>query len=201
MNLTPMQVDALTEVINIGVGRASGILNDMLRAHILLSVPTIRVFAYGELKNEINGMSDQNSALVQMKFKGPFSGTATLVFPSESASKLVDMVVGELSATSDMDTIRIGTLTEVGNIVLNGVIGSLANMLKLKVNYSIPAYQDNNLVSMISGASSGNNNVILMAHTNFKVESQLIEGNIILIFEVGTFENLLSAIDTYFGLQ
>jgi chemotaxis protein CheC len=201
MNLTPMQIDALTEVINIGVGRASGILNDMLRAHILLSVPTIRVFEYQELKNEINGLSDENSALVQMKFKGQFSGTATLVFPSDSASKLVDMVVGELSETSDMDTIKIGTLTEVGNIVLNGVVGSLANMLKIQVNYTIPSYQDNNLGSMISGASIGNNNVILMAHTHFKVESELIDGNIILIFEVGTFENLLGAIDAYFGIK
>jgi chemotaxis protein CheC len=201
MNLTPMQTDALTEVINIGVGKASGILNDMLNSHIVLSVPTIRVFGFREIENEISNLFEENSALVQMKFKGLFSGTATLVFPADSASKLVDLVVGEFAGTSDMDTIRIGTLTEVGNIVLNGVVGSLANMLKIQVNYSIPAYQDDNLASMISNASLKNKNVILLAHTNFSVESQLIKGNIVLIFEVGTFENLINAINTYFGIK
>ena len=43
--LTEFQFDALTEVINIGVGRAASILNEMIETHISLQIPEIKVTA------------------------------------------------------------------------------------------------------------------------------------------------------------
>ena len=39
MILTAEQQDILTELINIGVGRASGMLNEMLQSHVDLQSP------------------------------------------------------------------------------------------------------------------------------------------------------------------
>lgn len=44
LELTAMQIDALTEIVNIGVGRAASSLSDIIGAHILLKVPDVNIF-------------------------------------------------------------------------------------------------------------------------------------------------------------
>ena len=43
--LTGLQVDVISEMINIGVGRSASILNEMVRARVQLQVPIVRVLA------------------------------------------------------------------------------------------------------------------------------------------------------------
>ncbi|KJU85949.1 CheC, inhibitor of MCP methylation [Candidatus Magnetobacterium bavaricum] len=196
MLLTTFQVDALTELINIGVGRAAGVLNEMLMAHVSLQVPSIRLIVKSNLQQEITELFNMSTSIVRMEFRGPFSGIASLVFPADSAANLIGLLIGEMDLPPDMDSLRIGALTEVGNIVLNGVMGSLANILRTHVDYSIPIYQDNNLYRMIISDDTSTGPIILLARTRFKIEAQLIEGDIVLVFEVGSFESLISELTT-----
>ena len=183
MNPTPEQIDVLKELINIGVGRAAGMLNDMLQSRVLLQVPYVKIFTPATLQAEIEELGSEKLSTVRLTFKGPFSGIASLVFPPDSAGKLVDVLTGEEPGETDLDSIRIGTLTEVGNIILNGVMGSIGNVLEKHINYSVPTYLENNIGQL------------LLAHTRFSIEQLQIEGDIILLFEVGSFDALLEAID------
>jgi chemotaxis protein CheC len=58
-------------------------------------------------------------ATVKQSFTGSFSRIAELVFPTESASKLVAVLTGEKQGSLDLDAAKICTLTEIGNIVIN----------------------------------------------------------------------------------
>lgn len=196
MNLTPYQIDALKELINIGLGRAAGVLNEMLNAHIHLQVPQVKVFTPLELKKELEELSGARLAAVQLGFKGSFSGTSALVFPTDTASKLVDALTGDEPGISDLDSVRIGTLTEIGNIVLNGIIGSISNVLQLRMNYSIPTYMEDFVDNLLTLDNPEHSVTILLARTHFIIEQFQIEGDIILVFEVGAFGTLLDAIDT-----
>uniref|UniRef100_A0ACD5GZE0 Uncharacterized protein n=1 Tax=Desertifilum tharense IPPAS B-1220 TaxID=1781255 RepID=A0ACD5GZE0_9CYAN len=51
-----------------------------------------------------------------------------MIFPTESASTLVSLLTGEKPGTPDLEAVKIGTLLEVGNIVLNGVVGTVSNL-------------------------------------------------------------------------
>jgi chemotaxis protein CheC len=53
MDLTADQIDALKELINIGIGRAAGVLNTMLHSHIRLRVPVVEIFSPSALKEEM----------------------------------------------------------------------------------------------------------------------------------------------------
>ncbi len=44
MNITPEQIDTLKELVNIGVGRAANMLNQLVQSRIYLQVPSINVF-------------------------------------------------------------------------------------------------------------------------------------------------------------
>ena len=196
MNLTPDQIDALKELINIGIGRAAGMLNEMVKSRVYLQVPSVRVFSILEAKNELDKLGIDRLAAVQLQFKGPFSGTAALVFPPESASNLVAVLTGEDLGTYDLDSARAGTLSEVGNIVINGVMGSVGNVLKERINYSFPKYIEDTTESILAQSDLDPNGAVLLARTRFTVKELQVEGDIILVFEVGSFHTLLASIDS-----
>jgi chemotaxis protein CheC len=196
MNPTPDQIDTLKELINIGVGRAAGMLNDMLQSRVSLQVPYVKLFTPVTLQEEMEKLGNEKLSTVRLTFKGPFSGIASLVFPPDSAAKLVDVLTGEEPGETDMDSIRTGTLTEVGNIILNGVMGSIGNVLEKHINYSIPTYMEDNIKKLMLADTLDANTTILLAHTRFSIEQLHIEGDIILLFEVGSFDALLTAIDS-----
>jgi chemotaxis protein CheC len=196
-HLEPYQMDILKEIINIGVGRAAGILNEMTRFRVILQVPFIKVLSPFSLKEEMEELDRNIIAAVRLGFKGPFSGCAALVFPPDSASKLVAVLTGEEPGTPDLDSVRVGTLSEVGNIVLNGVMGSIGNILKQHISYSIPTYIEDTIENLLTIDTNINPppNIILLVRIRFTIQQLQIEGDIILLFEVGSFTALLSAID------
>lgn len=200
MPLTDEQLDTLQELVNIGVGRAAGVLNEMIGSPICLRIPYIKVISPDELAVELNIRFDGDLlSTVSLNFSGPFAGAAELIFPRESASTLVAVLTGETPDTPDLDAVKIGTLLEVGNIVLNGIMGSLSNLLKNHLEYSLPTYTEGKLENLLSAKKLENNASVMLAHTRFSIEQLQIAGNIILIFKVGSFDAMLGAIDRAFG--
>ena len=195
MNLTPDQADILRELMNIGVGRAAGMLNEMTDAYVRLQVPLVRVFSPPEFKKEMEREGVDRLAAVRLGFKGPFFGTADLVFLPESASKLVAVLTGEEPGTQEFDSVRAGTLNELGNIVISGVMGSMGNLLEKRIEYSLPQYIEDTIENLLKLSNANSDGPILLVRTHFVIEQLQIEGDIMLIFEVGSFDALLAAID------
>ena len=200
MQLLPSQIDALKEMVNIGVGRAAGVLNAMLQSHVHLQVPVVEMMGYSELQSKIQSMGHGRLSSVRLGFKGPFSGNASLVFPAEGAVKLVSMLTGVDAGSSDVNEMRVGTLTEVGNIVLNGVMGAIGNELKLHVFYSVPIYLDNPFEILLATGQNQPDSYVVWVQTRFTIESELITGDIILVFEVGSLDLLLEAVNRATGI-
>jgi chemotaxis protein CheC len=202
MDLTTYQVDALKELTNIGVGRAAGVLNTMLHSYVHLQVPLVEVLPLPAVSRKLQELG-QTLSTVQLTFRGPFSGVASLVFPTESAAKLVAMLTEDEVELSDLDAIRIGTLTEVGNIVLNGVMGVIGNELGQHIHYSVPTYVENPADMMLpTGDPSTNLNApVIWAQAQFSIEQHQICGDIILLFEVSSFDALLTAISRKVDIQ
>lgn len=195
MKIAPDQIDVLKELINIGIGRAASVLNEMVRFHVKLQVPFVKILSPQELQKEMEMLGRYRIAAVRLNFKGPFSGTAALVFPPDSASKLVSVLTGEELGTPDLDSVRAGTLTEVGNIVINGVMGSIGNLLKQYINYSIPAYVEDTIENLLITNGGGEDATVLLVRTRFTIQQLQIEGDVILLFEVGSFDAVLSAVN------
>lgn len=191
MSLTSMQLDILQELINIGVGRAAGMLNQMVSTHIQMQVPVLRVLTPLQLEELYSGRPDSVFSAVQLSFTGEFAGISALIFPPESASKLVSVMLGREGVPEGDDQLRSGTLQEVGNIVLNGVMGSIANILKEPLRYSAPDFVEDNITN-IMGVVPG---MILMARTQFSMRDHLIEGEVLILFSLSSFDSLLTAID------
>jgi chemotaxis protein CheC len=64
MNLTLNQIGALTGLINTGVGRSAGMLNEMVNTRVYLQVPPIKVFPPLEAKRELERLGRNRLATV-----------------------------------------------------------------------------------------------------------------------------------------
>jgi chemotaxis protein CheC len=200
MKLNPRQLDALQELVNIGIGQAAGILNDMIDSPIRLQIPYLQILSPTDVQEELeHHLNGEQISAVQLKFTGSFGGIAQLVFPTNSAAMLVTMLTGEELGTHDLDSVKIGTLSEVGNIVINGVMGAISNVLQQRLNYSIPSYTEGTIASLLTSGGLSADTVVLLAQTRFIIERLHIEGDIILIFNVNSFDALLAAINQLAG--
>jgi len=200
MKLSPSQIDSLREMVNIGVGHAAGVLNAMLNSRVQLHVPIVEMMSYEQLQTKIQSMGQAKLSSVRLGFKGPFSGKASLVFPAEEAVKLVNLLTDVESGSSEMDEMRVATLTEVGNIVLNGVMGAIGSELKLHVFYTVPIYVDNPFEVLLSTQPNLVDAYVVWVQTSFTLESESIIGDIILVFEVGSLDLLLEAVNRSMGI-
>ena len=195
MPLDPRQADALKELFNVGVGRAAGILNHMVTSHVQLQVPDITILNLDDLADKLVDVMAEKVAVVRLRFEGSFSGTAELIFPTESANNLVAVISDEEPGTPDLDSAKTAALMEVGNIVLNSVMGTFSNMLKQHLEFHLPTYSE--LTSDLLGEpdSGRPGEKVIFAKVHFTIRQLEIVGDIILLFEVGSFDTLLSQID------
>lgn len=192
-SLTPLQLDALKEIVNTGVGRAAAALNEMVDSPIELAVPAVSLLE--ATAEEIVVLGSGPIAWVQLDFRGAISGTAALVFPPASAVKLVAALTGISPDTPSLDGVMAGTLNEVGNIIVNSVIGTLGNILAKPFEYSLPNYLEGTLHDLLHQVNLPETPTILLVQTHFQIRNLSVEGNIFLIFELGSFDALLETID------
>ena len=199
MKLNDEHLDALRELVNIGVGQAAGMLNEMIEFRICLQVPEISLISPQELEGQLTGrLGLEKLSSVELSFSGSFAGSAQLVFPKESAATLVAVLTGEEPDSPDLDdSLKIGTLSEVGNIVINGVMGSISNVLDRPLNYAVPNYTENDVTHLVPSDTStpDTTGTVLLAQARFDIEALQVQGDIILFFDVASFDALLGAID------
>ncbi len=195
MELTADELDALKELINIGVGNAAGMLNEMIQFPIKLEIPDIELLSSRDLQIELKErFGIELLSVVQLAFSGSFSGSAQLLFPTESAVNLVSVLTGEDKASPDLDSLKISTISEVGNMVINGVMGSISNILDQPLDYAVPYYAEEEIEELLLKEQSLDHGTVLLAPAHFSIEELQIQGDIMLFFDVGSFKLLLNAI-------
>ena len=200
--INDVQKDFFKEIINIGVGRAADLLNTIINKHITLEVPYIKISELENLEVEMNSPGSDSYSLVNMKFDGKISGNANLLFTSIDATLLVNTFVGEENEHGDIDALKSGALNEIGNIVLNSLIGTFSNYLKENLEYSVPEYNEGELKHLLKINSDKYEDTVIVAHTRFNIDELDIVGDFILLLELGASDVLINNLnllgDNYF---
>lgn len=86
-------------------------------------------------------------------------------------------------------------MTEIGNIVLNGVMGSFANVLQEKITYDVPCYQQTSDPELFQTASSHSEDPVLWAQTQFTIEVDDISEDIMLMLAISDLGLLLTTLN------
>ena len=138
--LTELELDALTELVNLGVSRRPPSLREMVGEQVLLSVPKVdagepRTRAIATLAASAR---PANLVAVHQVFEGDITGRALLIFPETKSLELVRAVTGGDLSLEDIIELEQEALAETGNIILNGCLATIANMLQRNLKMSLP---------------------------------------------------------------
>lgn len=144
----PFRPDALQALIRMGMGHAADALSDLAACPVALGVPAVAVGGSGpELLMRLGGQEDV--AVVSQGFAGRLNGTAMLVMPCTGAARLVALLLHEEADGLDTETRTV--LTEVGNIVLNGLLGVMINPRSHHTAIHLPAYHEGSVRALANG--------------------------------------------------
>lgn len=191
ITLDELERDALTELVNIGVSRAAASLRKMVNRQVILSVPAVEIVTRRSAASLIGQRERETLIAVQQLFEGPFSGRALLIFPESNGLSLVRAIVGDEMDEADVVEMEDEALAETGNVILNGCLGSMANLLQHTLKMSIPSVRrgDSNLLFETSGGVS-ENNFVLFLYINFSVHERNIRGYVAMIMDLPSLEKL-----------
>jgi chemotaxis protein CheC len=196
--LNPLQIEILKEVINIGVGKSAELLNTMVQSHIKLDVPEVKIVEFNEYSDFVNYFEEENYAVITLPFNGDLNGFSKLILSSDHAAKMVNAFIGKSGTNLDMDSLRVDILSEIGNVIINAVMGTLSNMLSIHLDYIVPIYEQGSRNIIIPEEMIKNESAILFAKTHFKIEEFEARGNFAIFFKVKSFNSLIEKIQLYY---
>jgi chemotaxis protein CheC len=196
--LSELQLDALTELVNIGVSRAAHSLREMVGAQVHLSVPTVKLVDRGSAIAILAEREINNLVAVHQVFEGDITGRALLIFPETKSLELVRAITGGDLPLEDIIELEQEALAETGNILLNSCLATMANMLRRSLKMSLPEVLRGNAATFFSLAPPPEaGDVVMFLYINFAVRERDIAGYIAMIMDMPSLTALVLLLDEF----
>ncbi|HWH68091.1 MAG TPA: hypothetical protein VNT26_01790 [Candidatus Sulfotelmatobacter sp.] len=199
MKLSESYHDTLTELINIGYGRAAAALSELTGKRIVLEVPRVAVHPIDEVGVALGAVLTGEVASVHQVFSGPVSGNALLLLDQEAARVLHSLLVDEETSQGALHAGAREALTEVGNILLNACLGVFGNLLQVQVTFSVPRLHIESVDGVLHSISVRDQELkfALMVHTRFRLRESDVSGYLVIILGMTSFTRLLEEIERW----
>ena len=199
MELTPVQHDALIELLNIGFGRAAASLSELTGHRVLLEVPHVSIHPIQELAGALRAFVEDQVATVHQIFSGPVGGDALLVLDFNAAGMLKELLTNEPPLPLPIDASGREVLTEVGNILLNACLGTFGNILQVQVSFSVPHLNLDTLNAVMQSLLVNREGLryALVVHAGFRLRDAEVRGYLVIVLSVASLDRLIRAVEAW----
>jgi chemotaxis protein CheC len=199
VELTEFQRDALTELINIGFGRAAASLSRITGHRVLLEVPQVAIYPMNEVNAALSRVVRGDIATVHQVFSGPVAGDALLVLDTAGAALIKQLLTDEMPLPLAMDASGQEVVTEVGNILLNACLGMFGNLLKVQVSFSVPRLTLETLGIVLDSITVEDQELryALVVHAAFRLRDNSLSGYLVIMLGVSSLDRLLHAVEVW----
>jgi len=197
LGLTELELDALTELVNLGVSNAAMSLREMVREEVVLSVPKVSVVTRDEAVGILESRETRRLVAVQQHFEGDINGRALLIFPEAKSLELVRAVLGGSPSLEEIAELEHEALAETGNVLLNGCLGTIANGLQRNLKISLPEVVYGDGVNLFSDDDDGSGSSVVFIYINFAVRYGDIQGYIAMLLDIPSLLTLKELVVAY----
>lgn len=196
IELTELQADALGEIFNIGVGRAASSLSQIVRDEVLLSAPGVMLLQRDQAASTLLGADLRQFSTVSQHFSGPFEAEAMLVFPEFNALEIVRLMAGGQMSVEELSEFEQEAMCEVGNIILNACMSSLADIFRVRLESTLPLHRfgDTHTLPLLS---QHDDSIVLVLQVDMVIAKQRIQGHILFLLSVTSLGLLVELLDKY----
>lgn len=200
-SLAELQRDAISELVNIGIGKAASTLSDMTGEEIGLSVPKCEFVLEGRprLSDELG--PEVHLTAIRQSFSGEFFGESVLLFPEQESLELVHLTIDDAIPADAAAEMAQGALVELGNVVLNTFLESIGNELDISIPTSFPVLTKikgcGELFRLSREGGALSKNMTVSIHVDFAIRTKNINGYVILLLDLSAIDNFLRLVNSY----
>lgn len=190
-------VDAFLETANLGVGRAAASLHELTGRKVEIHVPELCIFWTDE---PIKMLDLQQTAVlrVSQRFSSDLEGYALLILNEVGATRVAKLILGEEIETESFGETEQSALLELANIMLNGVMGSLANQMKLKLVYQVPFLDLKGIadvVDLVRDLLPENPGRVVFMRAAIKISAETVHGYVVMVLDEESFQLVISRLE------
>src|SRR3989338_212143 len=131
LNFSPIQLDALREIGNVGAGNAATALGQLMNKIVSINIPEVRFLRLDQLDDaeSFNEPQELNIAICS-RILGTLRGGALVLFSKKSSLLLSDMLMKREPGSSELLTlVELSAISETAYILCCSYLDSVGEML------------------------------------------------------------------------
>ncbi len=135
---------------------------------------------------------------VHQVFEGDIHGRVLLIFPETRSLELVRAVASVDLPLEDILELEHEALAETGNIILNGCLATIANLLQRTLKISLPEIlrgESIELFNLPPPPAAGD--LVLFSYINFSIRERDITGYIAMLMDMPSLTALKTLLDEF----
>jgi len=187
-------LDALLETANIGVGRAAASLGELTGREVEISVLELVLFS-ADAVVEMTELRNVAVLRIAQRFTQAMEGYVMLLLNEAGARRVARLILGEQLEANSFDEIEQSALLELGNIMINGVMGTIANQLGITLGYDVPYLELKGVAGLgelISEMIPDQTTQVVFMRASLKISAEVIHGYMVLVLDQKNLEVLVS---------
>ncbi|MGN1111468.1 MAG: chemotaxis protein CheC [Oscillospiraceae bacterium] len=198
--LSPVAIDCLREIGNIGSGSAASSLSQMLGKNIEMHVPDVRVMDYQSVIDEMGGPEKVITGIL-VTLSGDINGMIMFLLEDSFAKVVLGTFLGkENVSVIHLDECDFSAIKEMGNIMAGSYLGAVSTLTGLTIDMSVPSMTVDMMgaimnAPMIEFSEVGDK--VLFINDGFVIDSVDINSNIILIPTVESLDILMKKLGVF----
>jgi chemotaxis protein CheC len=129
---------------------------------------------------------------------GGFQTDALLLFPEHGSLEIVRRMLGDDTAIEHITELEQDALAEIGNIIINSCMSSLASLFGSEMHGSLPRVQSRTVHTLLDDKAA--TDVILVARIGMSMAAHNLHGFVLFIMDVPSIEHFMDRVSRYFKL-
>lgn len=193
LGLSPIQLDALQEVGNIGAGNAATSLSQLLNEKVDMTVPSVNIIPFDDIFSKI-GVEEVVVGVI-VRVLGDIPGNILFTLDKDVALNIISSLLGEEQEL--ITEIGNSALCEIGNIISSSFMNAIAKFTNLILLPSVPAVALDMMGAILSTTfiESGQfDEYVLDLETQFLQENRKVSGHFYYIPMPGSLEKILNSL-------
>ncbi|WP_135075133.1 chemotaxis protein CheX [Terasakiella sp. SH-1] len=176
-----LEKDIFIELLNIAVGQAAAGLSELVQEKIDMFVPNLHTLSEREASALVDEKLGHQATVISERFSGIVPGQIMLLFPQAESLILVRKMLGEEMDEASASEVEQEALSEIGNMILNSCLSSLADAFEGRFIGELPVYASGQASRLFKGKEDQE---ILFIEVNFRLSESDINGYIVIILSI-----------------
>lgn len=202
VTLDALERDALGELGNVGLGRASTALGRMLGGGLVVpSVPSVETLPAEAVAGTLDLALPGVLVGVSESLMGVFEGTALFLMPEAESLPLVRAALPPGVLPEDAALLEEEALGELGNVVLNSALALVANLLGGGIDTGLPRVGRGTAGAILAACRAGQGDAAdaVLLHIDLRASVQTVGGRVVLVLDSNSMERLKATLDGFIG--